>query len=105
LVQADIEKLGLGPFMLKYGARSKLYFHNGHMHLTTAVDSVGSKYGELWRVAIPYDEDVVAVLVHDPYGERKEYWLRVPPMMYSAHEAVAWTFDVPTSQYDPIKET
>ena len=31
----------------------------------------------------------------------KEYWLRVPPTVRTAREAVAWTFDMPASKYQP----
>ena len=35
----------------------------------------------------------------------KEYWLRVPPNMQTAHEAVAWTFGKTPATYNPDWET
>ena len=35
----------------------------------------------------------------------KEYWLRVPPDMQTAHEAVAWTFGKTPATYQPDLET
>ncbi|SRR6266699_3834666 len=94
LVQADIEQLGLGVFMQKYGRRQTVY------------DAVAdARYGELWEVDIPQDRPVMAVRVHDPYGEQKEYWLRVPPFLSSAKAAVAWTFNMVGDEYNPIVES
>jgi hypothetical protein len=33
------------------------------------------------------------------------YWLRVPPQMQTAREAVAWTFDKSPDEYEPAFET
>ena len=38
----------------------------------------------------------------EPNGEHKTYFLRVPPTMQTAHEAVAWTFDKKQIDYAPI---
>lgn len=35
-------------------------------------------------------------------GEPLEFWLRVPPTVATAHEAVAWTFQMPPAAYDPV---
>jgi hypothetical protein len=35
----------------------------------------------------------------------KEYFLRVPPDIATAHDAVAWTFNMPAVDYDPTKES
>jgi hypothetical protein len=34
-----------------------------------------------------------------------DHWLRVPPTMRTAKEAVAWTFGQAPESYDPIVET
>ena len=62
------------------------------------------KYGRLHRVRIPNQEDLVMVHVKDPSTDR-EYFLRVPPTMQSAHEAVAWTFGMRKEDYNPDMET
>jgi len=95
LVQRDIEQRGLGPFMLYYGTRVRNYSTIAKLH--------DQQFGELWEVDVPGDEDIKAVRVHDPFGEQKEYWLRVPPWSYCAEEAVAWTFDM--TRYNPIVQT
>jgi hypothetical protein len=67
------------------------------------------RYGTLWRRDLPNDEPIVMIEVVNSTPERdgrfKRYWLRVPPGMTTAREAVAWTFDMPTEEYAPVKET
>jgi hypothetical protein len=67
------------------------------------------RYGTLWRRDLPNDEPIVMIEVvnstPEPDGRFKRYWLRVPPGMTTAREAVAWTFDMPTEEYAPVKET
>ncbi len=62
------------------------------------------EFGKLWRVRLPDDEDLVMVEVinstPEPDGSSKTYWLRVPPTMRSAREAVAWTFDLSARAYE-----
>jgi hypothetical protein len=41
----------------------------------------------------------------EPDGSFRRYWLRVPPTMRTAHEAVAWTFNMSAEQYAPEMET
>jgi hypothetical protein len=38
-------------------------------------------------------------------GSFKNYWLRVPPHIQTAHEAVAWTFGRDVRKYRPKVET
>ena len=56
-------------------------------------------FGTLWRLKISGDEDIVMVEVvnstPEPDGSWKNYWLRVPPAMKTAREAVMWTHDLP----------
>jgi len=65
--------------------------------------------GTLLRAAIPDDEDLVMIRVlnstPEPDGSRKTYFLRVPPDMTSAKEAVAWTFNLDGDEYKPQQET
>jgi hypothetical protein len=66
-----------------------------------------SEWGKLWRAELADDEPLVMVEVvnstPEPDGSFKDYWLRVPPTVATAHEAVAWTFDVPN--YEPAVQT
>lgn len=52
--------------------------------------------GELYRAEIENDEPLVMVRVlnstPEPDGSYKPYWLRVPPTVERASDAVAWTF-------------
>ncbi len=65
--------------------------------------------GELFRIDLPYDEELVLVRVvnatAEPNGEFKRYILRVPPEMQTAREAVAWTFGLTSDEYCPRVES
>jgi hypothetical protein len=54
------------------------------------------EFSTLYRVPLENDEPLVMVRVvnttPEPDGSHKEYFLRVPPVMRRAREAVAWTF-------------
>ena len=67
------------------------------------------RYGTLWVRRIPDDEPIMIIEVvnrtREPDGRFKHYWLRVPPTMRTAREAVAWTFNVRAERYAPEKET
>jgi len=41
----------------------------------------------------------------EPDGSRRTYFLRVPPTMRTAREAVAWTFGLGAVDYRPAVET
>lgn len=66
-------------------------------------------WGSLWRAELNGDEDLVMVQVTnstpEPDGTFKDYWLRVPPAMRRAHEAVAWTFEQKEDDYSPVVQT
>lgn len=66
--------------------------------------------GSLFRTEIPNDEPLLMVRVQDPEttksGEQKTYYLRVPPTMETARQAVAWTFGMDdVTEYHPDIET
>jgi hypothetical protein len=62
--------------------------------------------GTLYEVAMPDDPERVAryVQVQDASTER-QYFLRVPPTVQTAAEAVAWSFQMAVEEYDPAQET
>lgn len=68
-------------------------------------------YGQLWHKDVPDDEPIVMVrLVNstpEPDGSSsKVYWLRVPPGMETARQAVAWSFGIDNPEgYAPVMET
>lgn len=65
--------------------------------------------GILYRLNIPQDEALVMVQVTnttpEPDGTFKKYFLRVPPTITSAKEAIAWTFSLESNSYYPEIET
>lgn len=62
--------------------------------------------GTLYEVALPGDPERIAryVRVQDASTPR-EYFLRVPPTVRTAAEAVAWSFRLSVEAYDPAHET
>jgi hypothetical protein len=62
--------------------------------------------GTLYEAVLPRDPEGVAryVQVQDASTERR-YFLRVPPTMQTAAEAVAWTVQVGMEGYRPAQET
>lgn len=62
--------------------------------------------GSWWR---PRDEPIVMVAVvnatPEPDGSRKTYFLRVPPTVTTAREAVAWTFGLGAAEYRPAAQS
>ena len=66
-----------------------------------------SPRGTLYEVALPEDDpEGVAryVQVQDASTER-QYFLRVPPTIQTAAEAVAWSFGLSGEDYHPADET
>ena len=66
-------------------------------------------FGILYRKEVTGDEPIVMVKVinatPDPAGTFKDYFLRVPPTMRTAREAVAWTFEKEADAYAPAVQT
>jgi hypothetical protein len=62
--------------------------------------------GILYEVEFPGERESIAryVEVRDASSERV-YYLRVPPDIKTAEEAVAWTFGLTTTDYQPAQET
>ena len=67
------------------------------------------EYGELYQQDIPGDEPLTMVCVTNATvesdGTFRRYFLRVPPDMRTAQEAVAWTFGMEQREYHPEIET
>jgi hypothetical protein len=65
--------------------------------------------GELYRKELSDDEPIVMVKLWnstpEPDGSIKIYWLRVPPGIKTAREAVAWSFGKEEIEYQPLQET
>jgi hypothetical protein len=63
-------------------------------------------FGELWEIPDVAERFVrVTDATPQPDGTRRRYWLRVPPDAATAHEAVAWTFELTPEQYSPEVQT
>ena len=95
-----IDKYGQGRYLTDSGAEQ---IHS-------------DRFGVLYRKTVPNDEVMVMVKVvnstAESDGTRKEYFLRVPPNITTAHEAVAWGFPYgpemvvrTPAQYAPSIET
>lgn len=68
------------------------------------------EWGTLYRKTLPLGgEPFVLVKVvnstAEPDGTFKDYYLRVPPNMTTAREAIAWTFGKDSDEYKPEQET
>jgi hypothetical protein len=65
--------------------------------------------GKLWSKEVLNDEPIVMVEVQnstpEPDGTFKNYFLRVPPDIIEASQAVAWTFGMKKQEYKPIAES
>jgi hypothetical protein len=88
-----IDMFGLDKFMLAAGARKIHTDETGSLYMKDMLD----------------DEPLVLVEVinrtPEPDGHFKRYFLRVPPNIRTAREAVAWTFALHPEHYKPIRET
>jgi hypothetical protein len=96
------------------------YGHDRFIADSGAVPVHADDFGSLYRIDLAGDEPLVIVrlinstpelgresgLVQAPDGSwRKLYWLRVPPTIKTAREAVAWTFNQGARSYAPVIET
>jgi hypothetical protein len=75
-----------------------------------AVPVQADGFGTLYRIHMgQYRESLALVHVTNSTpeldGSRKRYFLRVPPNVRTAHEAVAWTFGLRPEEYSPAEET
>jgi uncharacterized membrane protein YcjF (UPF0283 family) len=63
------------------------------------------KYGSLYAVDLAPDPEEVAHYVHvQDSSSARSYYLRVPPTIHRADEAVAWTFGLGEEEYQPAQE-
>lgn len=87
LRRAMMERYGQEAFLLESGA---LEMHR-------------DDFGVLYRLPFADDEPLVMVKVvnatPEPDGTYKDYFLRVPPNMSRARQAVAWTFNLSEQEY------
>jgi hypothetical protein len=65
--------------------------------------------GVLLKVEMEEDEDMMLVKVlnstPEKTGEKKIYFLRVPPDITTPTEGIAWTFEKNADQYNPVLQT
>jgi hypothetical protein len=78
--------------------------------LDSGAQEIGrDEFGVLFRKEVKDDEPMVMVRVvnttPEPDGQFKHYHLRVPPDVRTAHEAVAWTFNRPVKDYQPLAQS
>jgi len=93
-----IERYGLERFLVDSGAKK------------VSEDECGVLYRKIFQsVDMMNDEALVVVMVNnstpEPDGTHKQYFLRVPPNVRTAREAVAWTFGLDEDDYFPQIES
>jgi len=80
------------------------YLRAGH-----AIKVHKDSFGTLYKMNLRGDEPILVVHVvnstPEPDGTYNQYFLRVPPMMVRAKQAVAWTFGLSEEEYEPLVET
>jgi hypothetical protein len=63
------------------------------------------KHGSLYAINLEPDPEGVAHYVHvRDHSSERSYYLRVPPTIQRADEAVAWTFGLNEQEYQPAQE-
>jgi hypothetical protein len=63
------------------------------------------KYGSLYAIDLAPDPEEVAHYVHvQDSSSARSCYLRVPPTIQRADEAVAWTFGLSEEEYQPAQE-
>lgn len=68
------------------------------------------RFGTLYAFLISHSTEYIKVVevvnsTPEPDGSYKHYFLRVHPRVLTAHEAVAWTFNLAPGAYNPTIET
>jgi len=104
-----IERLGLDRIVDALQARQISKDRFGELWVVPRVMADGPAHPRTWqrtrREETPAMKFVKVVDATPHKGERREYWLAVPPEMTSARQAVAWTFGLDTYEYRPEVET
>jgi hypothetical protein len=92
--------------------RAMVHRYGGYQRVLREREAVPvdvDRFGTLYRLPVRGSEPRALVRVinatPDADGRRREYFLRVPPAMRTAREAVAWTLGMPAAAYDPSTET
>ncbi len=95
---AEIRRVMIGKF-----GQEKYLMESGAEKICT------DDYGTLWRKEIKDDEPMVLVEVlnstAEPDGSWKTYFLRVPPVMRTPRQAIAWTFGISEDEYEPALQS
>lgn len=80
-----------------------------YVELSGAVEVSKDRFGVLLRKEVAGEEPIMVVRVvnstPEPDGSKKTYWLRCPPTMRTAKEALAWSFGLLETEYNPAEET
>lgn len=88
----------------------ELYGEARYLEDSGTVVAQSDEFGTLFCREIAGDEPLVMVRVLNSTPEadgktKKRYWLRVPPTIKTAREAVAWSFNIEAKDYKPTIET
>ena len=63
------------------------------------------RQGDVFLVEVEDAVDLSKAKAIEPDGSFKDYFIRVPPTIRTAHAAVAWSFGMTAEQYHPLKES
>ena len=103
---AEIRRIMIDQYDIKY--KGKYLLDSG----AKIIDKDKDQFGKpliLYKKEINDDEPIVMIKMinstPEPDNSFKEYFLRVPPDIKKAKEAIAWTFNVESENYNPIIET
>jgi len=84
---------------------------NNYVDLCNGLMLQSDGYGELYQFpALPRDDEGLRMVkvvnsTPEPDGTYKDYFLRVPPNMETAEQAVAWTFGIEAGKFDMVAQT
>ncbi len=93
-----VERVGWERLSREGGAR--LIHHDATGRLWETTESIE---GDRWSPKARFVEVVNST--PEPDGTRRHYFIRVPPTMRTAREAVAWTFELGDVEYQPLAES
>jgi len=93
-----MDRFGLAKYIMESGAQEIHRDEYGVLYRKEMPRTV-------WGDAAPILMVQVANKTPEPDGTFKTYFLRVPPEIETAKQAVAWTFAMDQKDYDPVQES
>jgi hypothetical protein len=110
LRRVKLERYGFSKFMLDAGAKV-IDEYKGEVEGLKGAKLYEIGIGEIeetperWSAVVETLKMISVIDCTPEDNERRVYFLRVPPNMRTAEQAVAWTWGLQPEQYQPIKES